>query len=398
MNRALRTALFVSLAVAPTAHPAAATPVTPGFSYQGQLIQNGVPANGSYSLSFSLWDAATGGSQIGVAEPITNVPVSNGLFTVALNLPSVSYPNGHFGSAAFNGEARWLEISICTDSTCSPMTTLTPRQQVLSVPYASWAPASGSSGPWLLNGSTVYYNGGNVGIGTSTPGKKLTVAGDMEIGTGAGDYHHLRIGGGNNSGFLWGSYPYIGDGIHMGYNFYADASGTPHIIAPDGQTSRVSMGYGYVALATGGTNQAPINRLTVTTGGNVGVGTDAPAVKLDVMGDIYLGATARYSALGAEENLKMVRGHVESNGSPSGCCYTVSHPSTGVYDITYSTPFSATPSVFVQCASGTVVGASIAGFGPGSTPTAYSVRILIANSGTLNWADDRFDFIAIGPR
>jgi hypothetical protein len=37
-----------------------------------------------------------------------------------------------------------------------------------------------SESPWSTNGSNVHYNSGNVGIGTSTPGQKLTVAGRIE--------------------------------------------------------------------------------------------------------------------------------------------------------------------------------------------------------------------------
>jgi hypothetical protein len=91
--------------------------------------------------------------------------------------------------------------------------------------------------------------GGAVGIGTATPGEKLTVAGSMEIGTGAGDYQHLRIGGGNSSGFVYGSYPGIGDGIHMGYNFYYNGAGSPVIPNPGGGTSRITTGYGHVDVA-----------------------------------------------------------------------------------------------------------------------------------------------------
>ena len=50
---------------------------------------------------------------------MNNWPVSDGLFTVQLD----------FGAAAFNGDTRWLEITVNG-------TLLTPRQRVNATPYA----------------------------------------------------------------------------------------------------------------------------------------------------------------------------------------------------------------------------------------------------------------------
>src|SRR2546428_12533160 len=38
---------------------------TSAFTYQGRLTDGGTPANGNYDLQFTLWDSASGGSQIG---------------------------------------------------------------------------------------------------------------------------------------------------------------------------------------------------------------------------------------------------------------------------------------------------------------------------------------------
>ncbi len=48
----------------------------------------------------------------------------------------------------------------------------------------SWSELGGG-GFWLANGNDIYYNSGNVGIGTTTPTQKLTVAGNIGIQAGA---------------------------------------------------------------------------------------------------------------------------------------------------------------------------------------------------------------------
>src|SRR3954463_1044359 len=88
------------------------------FTYQGQLTASGQPANGTYDLSFSLFNTNTDGSAL--SGPVAKVAtaVSNGLFTVALD----------FG-AAFPGTDQWLEIAVGTNG-AALLTTLTPRQKL----------------------------------------------------------------------------------------------------------------------------------------------------------------------------------------------------------------------------------------------------------------------------
>jgi hypothetical protein len=46
---------------------------------------------------------------------------------------------------------------------------------------SSWAQVSGSGSQWSTSGAYVYYNSGNVGIGTPTPEAKLEVIGDIKV-------------------------------------------------------------------------------------------------------------------------------------------------------------------------------------------------------------------------
>src|SRR5438045_2032929 len=96
---------------------------TTAFTYQGQLRDGGTNANGSYVMTFKLYDAIGGGNQIG-ADVTNSATLFNGIFSVNLD----------FGAGAFNGRARWLDITV-QSGTNSPET-LSPRVQVMPAPYA----------------------------------------------------------------------------------------------------------------------------------------------------------------------------------------------------------------------------------------------------------------------
>jgi len=98
------------------------------FNYQGRLSDGGNPANGSYDLRALLFNADVGGTQIGPVITKLGVTVTDGQFGVELD----------FGPGAFNGEPRWLELSVRRAAT-STFTTLSPRQALSPVPYAIYA-------------------------------------------------------------------------------------------------------------------------------------------------------------------------------------------------------------------------------------------------------------------
>jgi hypothetical protein len=98
----------------------------------------------------------------------------------------------------------------------------------------------------------------------------ITLAGDVAMVGGSTTYHHLQLSGGNSYGFLYGAYnrPTFGDGVHLGYNYYADDAGNDHVIASDGPTSRITAGYGEIVLAVGAVGKPPTTTmLHVTTSG-----------------------------------------------------------------------------------------------------------------------------------
>ena len=132
------------------------------------------------------------------------------------------------------------------------------------------------------------------------PSGTLTVAGDIAMAGGTNVYHNFSLSGGNSTGFLYGSYPAFGDGIHLGYNFYADNNGSNHVINTGGGTSRISAGYGTISLLTGNPGQVPFHGLTINAGcvpvniTSVGIGIGLPGdylpptpqAGIDLRGDI----------------------------------------------------------------------------------------------------------------
>ncbi len=103
-----------------------------GFSYQGCVEFNGEPFYGLTDFQFSLWDAETGGNQIGFTQFENQTPVGYngpGCFWVFLN------KNNEFG-VAFIGESRWLQIALRRPAGSGDYITIPQRQALTSSPYA----------------------------------------------------------------------------------------------------------------------------------------------------------------------------------------------------------------------------------------------------------------------
>ncbi|HKQ37897.1 MAG TPA: hypothetical protein VJ063_07450 [Verrucomicrobiae bacterium] len=96
------------------------------FTYQGRLTSGSSAYTGVAEIQPTLWDAATGGTQVAANSPSSIVVnVTNGLFVLPLD----------FGNAPFaTGADRWLEIQLRT--ALGPYTTITPRQRITPTPYA----------------------------------------------------------------------------------------------------------------------------------------------------------------------------------------------------------------------------------------------------------------------
>ncbi|MGK0197161.1 MAG: hypothetical protein ACI91J_000427, partial [Yoonia sp.] len=159
---------------------AAGAPLPTGFAYQGRLFDAGVPANGGYEMQFVLRDQATGGAAISQTIILDPVGVTNGLFQATLD----------FGTAAWNGDARWLDVSVRPDNSGVTFTLLSPSQQIQPVPYALFAqqaqqlaaPLANSQLSGTYTEQVFLLNPGNVYAGQGS-GLTLLNAGQITVGT-----------------------------------------------------------------------------------------------------------------------------------------------------------------------------------------------------------------------
>jgi hypothetical protein len=107
------------------------TPLVTFFTYQGRLLDSNDAADGLYDFQFKLYDSQTSGTQKGRTIEFDDLDLIDGYFTVKLG----------FGDDPdiFNGDPRWLDISIRPGNSTDSFTTLSPRQEITPTPYAIFA-------------------------------------------------------------------------------------------------------------------------------------------------------------------------------------------------------------------------------------------------------------------
>ena len=225
------------------------TAIGNAFTYQGRLDSGSTAASGLYDFQFKLYDAVTGGTQIGSSFCADNVTVAaDGTFTVQLD----------FG-AVYGFYARYLQIDVRRDTglTCGNLTgftSLSPRQRLTPAPVATFARrANGLDAP---NGGpldAVYVdNSGSVGIGTALPQGKLDVrpvpGAYVRLDTTFGDLHF----NGGTDGFF-GLY---NDAGAAGRTEFVSSSGVTLSIQNDGAIGMGALPVSGTRLKVAGTIEA----------------------------------------------------------------------------------------------------------------------------------------------
>lgn len=179
---------------------AGAVAVGTAFVYQGRLQNGGAPANGSFDLRFRLFDLPTTGTQVGGTVTLDNVNVQGGLFTAELN----------FGTSAFGGGSRWLEVNVRPGASTGAFTLLSPRQLLRPAPYALAMP-------------NVFVDEANNFVGI---GRNFRITGNEVFGirstSNANQYGGMYVETSNAAG--WPFYGYATNGNFRAWTYYDGAT------------------------------------------------------------------------------------------------------------------------------------------------------------------------------
>jgi len=146
---------------------------------------------------------------------------------------------------------------------------------------------------------------GNVGIGTSDPGEKLNVRGNLRLGSDTGENYIAFSGTSDDPGY---THTYIGERVYSGGNsellLFKGNDGPDRIrliageIRFDTFIHAVSGTFDEVAKS-----ESVYNRMTIAASGNVGIGTSSPTAKLHIAGNAKLTGDLNMSSSGRINNL-----------------------------------------------------------------------------------------------
>ena len=211
-----------------------------GFTYQGQLKQNGAPVTAPCDMAFRLYGSDMGGPSIGSAITRT-VPVTGGLFTAQLD----------FGVGAFDGDARYLDIQVRCPAGAGggSFTPLTPRQPLTAAPYALALPGlrtePNATSPNVVGGFagnvvSPTFVGAAIGGGGSSSAQNRVLSDYGVVGGGSSNtsgYHAVVGGGMENTA--------AGSGTVVGGGFDNRATGDRATVA-GGESNQASGSWAFI--------------------------------------------------------------------------------------------------------------------------------------------------------
>ena len=196
---------------------------------------------------------------------------------------------------------------------------------VMVVGTVSVTQAASTAPYWDKSGTSVFYNDGNVGIGTNTPGGKLDVNTGALTFSNGGYIDMNRDGGINKNGISWYSLTYPSWSTYMappgvGMGPHGDLTApSGSFVTSWGLRSYIENlpGYGWTFESAANTTTPAVKfEINSSDGlfhsfgsgiidGNLGVGTSTPQAKLEVDGNIVMNANTNpviFIGVGGSDN------------------------------------------------------------------------------------------------
>jgi hypothetical protein len=144
----------------------------------------------------------------------------------------------------------------------------------------SWSQVGGGASQWTTSGSNVFFNSGNVGIGTATPTALL----DVRVFSAGAVISRIQNSDTSGTGTAIMHIANGGNNIRGGRIEWTDTQFWVASIAAD-RTTGITLRTGNATSGAGG-EAGLSDRLVIRPTGNVGIGILAPAHKLDVAGNV----------------------------------------------------------------------------------------------------------------
>ena len=287
---------------------------------------NGITLTSSNATSHRIWKGANGSLNIGSSTlPSSFVQTTSGNVGIGATNPTTTLDvNGQRGTAtnlATTKTAAGFDLNSNTNGGSNSLTIGETNQTSYFLQHAN------SSGTTAYDIVLNPY-GGNVGIGTDSPGEKLTVSGNGRFSNGSQgaltikhNYGYLQPNWGikldgdtNTSGGYLSQYVNLGGfALNQGGTYYG---GGPHRTDANSTSfSSVSGVSGEVVFYTNtslaaNTNFTPAERMRITSGGNVLIGTTGTPNGTSIYGSGFIQGTNSRSTLNMATSSTILQAHL----------------------------------------------------------------------------------------